>query len=58
MRLSSIPQVYRNANRWREVLAVLSKHGLADWLGRIGVPLGRRLRKPPDGETTGKIGRD
>lgn len=58
MRLSSIPQVYRNAKRWREVLAVLSKHGLADWLGRIGIPLARRLRKPSGDEANAKIGRD
>ncbi len=35
MKLTSIPQIYRNANRWREILAVLSKHGLADLLGRL-----------------------
>ncbi|TWT97037.1 putative protein kinase UbiB [Botrimarina colliarenosi] len=43
MKLSSIPQVYRNANRWREILAVLSKHGLADLLGRFDLPFATRL---------------
>lgn len=49
MKLSSIPQVYRNANRWREILAVLSKHGLADLLGRLEVPLATRLLRGRDG---------
>ncbi|MEO1497332.1 MAG: AarF/UbiB family protein [Planctomycetota bacterium] len=43
MNLASIPQLYRNARRWREVIGVLSKHGLADWLSRINAPLAGRL---------------
>lgn len=45
MKLTSIPQIYRNANRWREILAVLSKHGLADWLARLDLPFAKRLRR-------------
>src|SRR5437879_4261207 len=33
--LTSIPQLARNANRLREVVQVLSKYGLADWLSRL-----------------------
>jgi predicted unusual protein kinase regulating ubiquinone biosynthesis (AarF/ABC1/UbiB family) len=35
MRIRTIPQVYRNVNRWREILAVLTKYGLAGWLSRL-----------------------
>jgi ubiquinone biosynthesis protein len=38
MRITAIPQIYRNFNRWVEILAVLSKYGLADWMSRL--PLG------------------
>jgi ubiquinone biosynthesis protein len=34
MQLSSIPQLYRNVQRWREILAVLQRYGLADWLSQ------------------------
>lgn len=32
MKITAIPQLYRNIRRWREILAVLRKYGLADWL--------------------------
>ncbi|MEM9588792.1 MAG: AarF/UbiB family protein [Planctomycetota bacterium] len=35
MRLTSIPQLYRNLRRWQEILAVLQRYGLADWLSRF-----------------------
>lgn len=35
MRISAIPQLYRNLRRWREILAVLRRYGLADWLSRF-----------------------
>jgi ubiquinone biosynthesis protein len=35
MRIRTIPQVYRNVNRWREILTVLTKYGLAGWLSRL-----------------------
>lgn len=51
MKLTSIPQIYRNANRWREILAVLSKHGLADWLARFDLPFAKRLlKRSPSGD--------
>lgn len=52
MKLTSIPQVYRNANRWREILAVLSKHGLADLLDRFEVPFGSRFTRKDAGQST------
>ena len=50
MRISSIPQIYRHVNRWREILAVLSKYGLANWVGRLGPEFVKDLLKAPDGE--------
>jgi ubiquinone biosynthesis protein len=41
MRISTIPQIYRHFNRWVEILSVLSKYGLADWLSRFP----RRFRR-------------
>ncbi|QDV64099.1 ABC1 kinase family protein [Crateriforma conspicua] len=34
MRITAIPQLYRNLRRWREILVVLQRYGLADWLSR------------------------
>jgi ubiquinone biosynthesis protein len=50
MRIRTIPQIYRNANRWREILAVLSKYGLAGWLSRFDFAPGRGLLKTRDGQ--------
>ncbi len=45
MRISSIPQIYRHLNRWREILAVLSKYELATWIGRLGPDFAKDLIK-------------
>ncbi|WP_149496596.1 ABC1 kinase family protein [Roseiconus lacunae] len=34
MKITAIPQLYRNLRRWREILAVLQRYGLADWLSQ------------------------
>ncbi|MCM2371979.1 ABC1 kinase family protein [Aporhodopirellula aestuarii] len=34
MKLTSIPSLYRNLRRGREILVVLRRYGLADWLSR------------------------
>ena len=49
MRIASIPQIYRNLNRWREILSVLSKYELANWIGRLGPEFAKDLLKTPDG---------
>ncbi|MCC6512237.1 MAG: AarF/ABC1/UbiB kinase family protein [Pirellulaceae bacterium] len=42
MDLMVVPQLVRNADRFRHVVAVLAKHGLADWLSASPMPwLGR-----------------
>ncbi|MBX3422912.1 MAG: AarF/ABC1/UbiB kinase family protein [Pirellulaceae bacterium] len=35
MKITSIPQLYRNLRRWQDILAVLRKYGLADWLSQL-----------------------
>lgn len=58
MKISSIPQLYRNLRRWQEIIAILRRYGLADWLSQLkfdfirdwikdeqGVPLARYSRE-------------
>jgi len=56
MRISSIPQLYRNVNRWGEILSVLSKYGLANWLGRLGPEFAKDLFKAPGGTAIARLG--
>ena len=49
MKLSSIPQIYRHVGRWYEILAVLSKYGLAAWIGRLGPDFAKDLLKARGG---------
>ncbi len=49
MRISSIPQIYRHINRWREILGVLSKYELATWIGRLGPDFAKDLLKDRGG---------
>ena len=44
MEISEIPQLVRNAGRFREVVAILAKHGLADWLSDTSPDWINRLR--------------
>lgn len=37
MKITTIPHLYRNLRRGTEILSVLSKYGLADWLSRLNV---------------------
>ncbi len=49
MKISSIPQIYRHLNRWREILSVLSKYELAAWIGRLGPDFAKDLLKARGG---------
>jgi ubiquinone biosynthesis protein len=49
MRLSTIPQLYRHANRWGQILTVLSKYGLAGWIERLGPRFTHGILKDRDG---------
>lgn len=55
MNLTAIPQFARNANRLREILTILSKYGLADWLSHIDFELVKGLLKAPDGKVLAKL---
>ncbi|MDZ4656567.1 MAG: AarF/ABC1/UbiB kinase family protein [Bythopirellula sp.] len=50
MRISTIPQLYRNVNRWGEILSILSKYGLAGWLSRFDFLPGKSLLKNRNGQ--------
>jgi len=49
MRLSTIPQLYRHANRWGQILTVLSKYGLAGWIERLGPRFTHGILKDREG---------
>ena len=50
MKLSTLPQFARNANRLREILTILSKYGLADWVSRLDLDIVKGLFKAKDGQ--------
>lgn len=58
MKITTIPQIYRNANRWREILTILSKYGLAGWIGRFELPVVKGILKNRDGESLGHLSRE
>ena len=49
MKITAIPQIYRHLNRWREILSVLSKYGLANWISRLGPDFAKDLLKASGG---------
>lgn len=51
MDLISVPQFVRNADRFRHVVTVLAKHGLADWLSTVPMPWLDRLFRTNATET-------
>ncbi len=50
MKISSIPQLYRNVNRWGEFLSILSKYGLADGISRLDLDFAKNFFKDRGGE--------
>src|ERR1051326_9057679 len=58
MKLSTIPQFARNANRLGEIVAVLSKYGLADWIDRLGLGVVRGLIRAADGTKLSELTRE
>lgn len=49
MRISSLPRYYRNIRRWKEIIDVLRRYGLADWLSRLSVDFIRDWIKDDQG---------
>src|SRR5439155_16354343 len=58
MKISSIPHIYRNVNRWGEILTILSKYGLADWVSRFDVALVKGFLKNRDGQALAHLSRE
>ena len=48
--ISSIPQLYRNVRRVTEIISVLSKYGLAQWLSAVNIDFIRDSLKTANGE--------
>lgn len=55
MKISSIPQLYRNVNRWGEVISVLSKYGLANWVSRLDIDFIKGLFRDAEGEVLARL---
>jgi len=50
MKLTTIPTIYRNVKRWSEIISVLSRYGLADWLSHAPLDFVKDHLKNRDGE--------
>jgi ubiquinone biosynthesis protein len=53
--IPSVPQLYRNVRRWTEIVSVLSKYGLADWLSRFNIDFLTDFLKTSDGEAQSQL---
>src|SRR5688500_15581938 len=51
MKITSIPQIYRNLNRSVEVLSVLSKYGLAGWVAKLDLEFAKEFLKSRTGDS-------
>ena len=58
MKITTIPHLYRNVNRWREILTILSKYGLADWTSRFDIPIVTGMLKTREGATLAHLSRE
>lgn len=58
MRIRTIPQLYRNVRRWTEIISVLSKYGLADWLSQTNIDFAKDQLKNTDGEAIARLTRE
>jgi ubiquinone biosynthesis protein len=54
----SIPHLYRNVKRWTEIVAVLSKYGLADWLAQTNIEFAKDRLKDSCGEALARQTRE
>jgi ubiquinone biosynthesis protein len=55
MKITTIPLLYRNLNRALEVLAVLSKYGLANWVSKLDVEFAKDILKTRDGASLARF---
>src|SRR6476620_2839698 len=58
MKFTTIPHIYRNVNRWGEILTILSKYGLVDWISRFDVAMVKGFLKNRDGQALAHLNRE
>jgi ubiquinone biosynthesis protein len=58
IKVRSIPHIYRNVKRWSEILAVLSKYGLADWLASTNIEFIKDRLSSRAGESIARLTRE
>lgn len=58
IKVRSIPHIYRNVKRWTEIISVLSKYGLADWLAQSNIDFVKDRLKDRDGEALARHTRE
>lgn len=58
MKISSIPSLYRNLRRGTEIITILSRYGLADWISRLNVEFIKDHLKAPDGKAIARHSRE
>jgi ubiquinone biosynthesis protein len=58
IKVRSIPHIYRNVKRWTEILAVLSKYGLADWLAPTNIDFIKDRLSSRAGEAIARLSRE
>jgi len=54
----SIPHLYRNVRRWTEIVTVLSKYGLADWLAQTNIDFAKDRLSSRAGESIARLTRE
>ncbi|NIP92754.1 MAG: AarF/ABC1/UbiB kinase family protein, partial [Akkermansiaceae bacterium] len=57
MNISAFPQLKRNAIRFEQILRVLAKYGLAEWLKESGPEFVQRILTSSEGEKLGGLAR-
>ena len=58
MKITAIPQFARNLNRAQEVVRILSKYGLADWLSQLNIGFGHGLFRGAEGDRLADVTRE
>ncbi|MFL5341048.1 MAG: ABC1 kinase family protein [Gemmataceae bacterium] len=58
MKITAIPQFARNLNRAQEVVRILSKYGLADWLSQLNIGFGHGLFRGAEGDRLADLTRE
>jgi ubiquinone biosynthesis protein len=58
IKVRSIPHIYRNVKRWTEIVTVLSKYGLADWLAQSNIDFVKDRLSSRAGESIARLTRE